>query len=190
MLTKLSPKDDELLTKTAELVFAEVHRDAPVAHLPPRRQVFVRIYTAQGIIDNGSLPYFFGSDFPDAADYSAFRRRIGRLGQMMLLVGLTQPLGCFRVPSRIWIPRSGSVTFKSIAQITRARCVSLATASLRRVTGSFHFWQIMLRSIQMISQRSNKSLQPMPVGRLSSAFAVDIRHPAWLSSRRWAATCL
>jgi hypothetical protein len=30
----------------------------------------------------------------------------------------------------------------------------------------------------------NNSLQPMPVGRLSSAFAVDIRHPAWLSSGR------
>jgi hypothetical protein len=33
---------------------------------------------------------------------------------------------------------------------------------------------------------SNNSLQPMPVGRLSSAFAVDARHPAWLSSGRWA----
>jgi hypothetical protein len=30
----------------------------------------------------------------------------------------------------------------------------------------------------------NKSLQPTPVGRLSSAFAVDITHPAWLSSGR------
>ena len=31
---------------------------------------------------------------------------------------------------------------------------------------------------------ANNSLQPMPVGRLSSAFAVDILHPAWLSSGR------
>jgi hypothetical protein len=30
----------------------------------------------------------------------------------------------------------------------------------------------------------NNSLQPMPVGRLSSAFAVDITAPAWLSSGR------
>ena len=28
---------------------------------------------------------------------------------------------------------------------------------------------------------SDNSLQPMPVGRLSSAFAVDIASPAWLS---------
>ena len=33
----------------------------------------------------------------------------------------------------------------------------------------------------------NKSLQPTPVGRLGSAFAVDIAAPAWLSSRRSAA---
>ena len=30
----------------------------------------------------------------------------------------------------------------------------------------------------------NTSLEPTPVGRLSSAFAVDIFHPAWLSSGR------
>ena len=69
-MTKLASKDNELLTKTAEVVFSEVHRDAPIGHLPPARQVFVRIYTGQAIIDNGSLPYFFGSDFPDAPDYS------------------------------------------------------------------------------------------------------------------------
>jgi hypothetical protein len=32
--------------------------------------------------------------------------------------------------------------------------------------------------------RPNNSLQPTPVGRLSSAFAVDITTPAWLSSER------
>jgi len=29
--------------------------------------------------------------------------------------------------------------------------------------------------------QANNSLQPAPVGRLSSAFAVDITGPAWLS---------
>jgi hypothetical protein len=36
----------------------------------------------------------------------------------------------------------------------------------------------------MVTTWSNNSLQPMPVGRLSSAFAVDIIAPAWLSSGR------
>jgi hypothetical protein len=71
-MTKLSPQDDELLTKTADVVFADVYRDAPIAHLSPARQVFVRIYVGQPIIDNGSLPYFFGSDFPDSPDYSVY----------------------------------------------------------------------------------------------------------------------
>jgi hypothetical protein len=36
----------------------------------------------------------------------------------------------------------------------------------------------------MRTETPNKSLQPTPVGRLSSAFAVDILHPVWLSSGR------
>jgi hypothetical protein len=35
-----------------------------------------------------------------------------------------------------------------------------------------------------LTEPSNKSPEPTPVGRFSSAFAVDITHPAWLSSRR------
>jgi hypothetical protein len=31
---------------------------------------------------------------------------------------------------------------------------------------------------------SNHSFEPTPVSRFSSAFAVDITHPAWLSSGR------
>jgi len=71
-MTKLSPQDDALLFKTADEVFSNVYRDAPISHLSAARQVFIRVYVGQGIIDNGSLPYFFGSDFPDVADYSVF----------------------------------------------------------------------------------------------------------------------
>jgi hypothetical protein len=98
MLTKISPQDDQLLTKTAELVFAEVHRDAPVAHLPPSRQIFVRIYTAQGIIDNGSLPYFFGSDFPDMADYSVFSEAYREIGADDVAGWLDTAVGLFPSP--------------------------------------------------------------------------------------------
>ena len=79
-MTKPAPLDDELLTKTAEAVFADVYRDAPIAHLSPARQVFVRIYTGHAIIDNGSLPYFFGSDFPDSPDYSVFSNAYRAIG--------------------------------------------------------------------------------------------------------------
>src|SRR5438552_10582631 len=79
-MTKLSPQDDELLTKTADIVFADIYRDAPLTHLPPARQIFARIYAAQGIIDNGSLPYFFGGDFPDTPDYSIFSDAYRKIG--------------------------------------------------------------------------------------------------------------
>jgi hypothetical protein len=71
-MTRLAPQDDALLNKTADIVFAEIHRDAPIAHLSPARQVLIRIYVAQPIIDNGSLPLFFERDFPDVPDYSLF----------------------------------------------------------------------------------------------------------------------
>jgi hypothetical protein len=79
-MTKLSPQEDELLTKTADIVFADVHREAPITHLSAARQIFVRIYTAQGLIDNGGLPYFFGSDFPDTPDYSVFSDAYREIG--------------------------------------------------------------------------------------------------------------
>jgi hypothetical protein len=37
-----------------------------------------------------------------------------------------------------------------------------------------------------MKRRHNHSLQPTQVGRLGSAFAVDILNPAWLSSSRYA----
>ena len=38
--------------------------------------------------------------------------------------------------------------------------------------------------VERLRFEHNQSLQPTPVGRLSSAFAVDITRPAWLSSGR------
>jgi hypothetical protein len=79
-MKKLAPEDDELLTKMADIVFADVYRDAPISHLSPARQVFVRIYVGQPIIDNGSFPYFFGSDFPDMPDYSVYSDAYREIG--------------------------------------------------------------------------------------------------------------
>jgi hypothetical protein len=98
-MTKLSPQEDELLTKTADLVFADVHRDAPLTHLSPARQVFVRIYTAQGIIDNGSLPSFFGSDFPDTPGYSVFSDAYREIGAEDVAGWLDAAVALFPSPS-------------------------------------------------------------------------------------------
>ena len=98
-MTKLASQDDELLTKTADVVFADVYRDAPIAHLSPARQVFVRIYVGQPIIDNGSLPYFFGSDFPDSPDYSVYSDAYRTIGADDVAGNLDAAVALFPFPA-------------------------------------------------------------------------------------------
>ncbi|WP_456953371.1 DMP19 family protein [Lysobacter sp. HA35] len=45
----------------------------------PARTVVI-VYSAQGIIDNGGLPYFFYSDFPGSPRYSVFSAAYLRIG--------------------------------------------------------------------------------------------------------------
>ena len=80
---------------------------------------------------------------------------IAQLARRMLVVILTRRWHCFHFGRHIWIWKRESDTFTSIALTTKARCVSLATESSQRATEFLHFWQIMLGSIQMISQRPN-----------------------------------
>jgi len=98
-MTKLASKHNDLLTKTAEVVFSEVYRDAPIGHLPPARQVFVRIYTGQAIIDNGSLPHFFSSDFPDTPDYSLFSDAYRAIGAEDVAGYLDVAVALFPLPA-------------------------------------------------------------------------------------------
>lgn len=79
-MSEKSPEDSQLLKKTADLVFADVYDDAPLTHLLPPRQVFVTIYTTQGIIDNGGFRYFFENDFPNHPPYSYFSDAYREIG--------------------------------------------------------------------------------------------------------------
>ncbi len=56
-MCELAHKDDVLLTRTADIVFAGVSGAASLDHLPHPRQVFAIIYSAQGIIDNGGFQW-------------------------------------------------------------------------------------------------------------------------------------
>jgi len=100
-MAKLTSQDNELLTRMASIVFADVYRDGPISHLSPARQVFVRIYVVQPIIDNGSLPYFFGSDFPDASEYSVYSEATRRSARTTSRITLMRRLRCFRFPPHI-----------------------------------------------------------------------------------------
>ncbi len=60
-----------LSERASEISTAEVKKvDGDVFKLPEAFQTVVVIETAQGIIDNGGLEYFFESDFPSNPPYA------------------------------------------------------------------------------------------------------------------------
>lgn len=68
-----------MMDEASDLAFAALHKNkGDVLSLSLPMQTVVVIYTAQGIIDNGGLEYFFESDFPSGATYyyimDAYRR--------------------------------------------------------------------------------------------------------------------
>ena len=157
-MTKLASRDNELLTQTADVVCLRgLSGDAPIGHLPPARFRFLSgFYTGQAIIDNGSLPYFFSSDFPDAPDYSLFSEAYRAIGAEDVVGYFDAAVALLHFRHLIWTLRHGSNTFRSIAPTARVRCASLAIISLRRVTECFHFWQTMSGSIQKIFRSHNE----------------------------------
>lgn len=46
--------------------------DPRLDHLPPWLETVVRVSSAQGVIDNGGLRYFFGADWPGQPNYGEF----------------------------------------------------------------------------------------------------------------------
>jgi hypothetical protein len=63
---------DDFLRQTADVAFAGVDGETDISRFPRPRQVFITIYSAQGIIDNGGFGYFFESDWPGQPPYSRF----------------------------------------------------------------------------------------------------------------------
>lgn len=87
--------DEALLSETADRVFDGLSEDDPLTGLSPARQVFVRVYTAQGILDNGGLPYFFGSDFPGTPDYSSFSNAYREIGAIEVASWMEEVVALF-----------------------------------------------------------------------------------------------
>ena len=83
-----------LQERASEIATAEVKKvGGDVFRLPEAFQTVVVIETAQGIIDNGGLEYFFESDFPNNPPYSFFVdtfRRIGAEGVAHCIEGASR----------------------------------------------------------------------------------------------------
>ena len=71
---------DNLLKQAAEVAFAGIDGDTDISRFPRPRQVFITIFSAQGIIDNGGFGYFFESDWPGQPPYSRFSDAYREIG--------------------------------------------------------------------------------------------------------------
>jgi hypothetical protein len=70
----------ELLKQAADVAFAGVGRDTDISRFSRPRQVFITVYSAQGVIDNGGFRYFFESDWPGQPPYSRFSDAYREIG--------------------------------------------------------------------------------------------------------------
>jgi hypothetical protein len=61
-------------------------------------QTVVVIYSAQGIIDNGAFPYFFGNDFPGKPPYSLFIEAYRRIGAIDAAANIGRAAAMFPFP--------------------------------------------------------------------------------------------
>jgi hypothetical protein len=69
-----------------------------VAKLPLSLQTVVVIYSAQGVIDNGGLEYFYENDFPDNPPYSLFVSAYRRIGAVEAANCIEQSAAMFPFP--------------------------------------------------------------------------------------------
>jgi hypothetical protein len=83
--TLRAPRIDEmgksLLDVASDYAFERLNDvDGSLAKLPLPLQTVVVVYSAQGVIDNGGLEYFYESDFPNNPPYALFVSAYRRIG--------------------------------------------------------------------------------------------------------------
>lgn len=63
----------DLVIDTVDRVFKVLRRQkGDVSKLPTEMQVVLRVHSAQGVMDNGALQYFFESNWEGTPPYSVF----------------------------------------------------------------------------------------------------------------------
>jgi hypothetical protein len=88
----------DLLKQAASVAFAGVERNTDVSRFSRPRQVFITIYSAQGIINNGGFGYFFESDWPDKPSYSRFSDAYREIGADDVAEWIDRAVSLFGMP--------------------------------------------------------------------------------------------
>ncbi len=91
--------DETLLEHASAIAFQRLDEvDGDIAKLAEPFQIVALIYSAQGVIDNGGLIYFFESDWPANPPYSLFVDAYRRIGRIAAADALDQAAKSFGVP--------------------------------------------------------------------------------------------
>jgi hypothetical protein len=88
------PKD--VLDKAASYAFNSLKRhEGKIERLPEVMQTLIRVYSAQGVLDNGGLQYFFESDWNGNPAYSTFVESYRQIGAMDAAEALDRAVSLF-----------------------------------------------------------------------------------------------
>jgi hypothetical protein len=92
--------DDALLDKVSDTAFKKLADvdDRMEALEEPYKTVAI-IYSAQGVIDNGGMVYFFENDWPNNPPYSDFADAYERIGRVDAAKALRDAVETFGVPN-------------------------------------------------------------------------------------------
>lgn len=83
------------LDEALRIALARVEEVGDPGLLPEPLRVVVLVHAAQGLIDNGGLPYFFGMDFPGQPDYGQFTAAYRAIGALECAGLLERALALF-----------------------------------------------------------------------------------------------
>jgi len=91
---------DDLLDAAADRAFAKLKRAGgdPRSLEDPFRTVAI-IYSAQGVIDNGGLRYFFESDWPGQPAYVVFAKAYRNIGATAHALAIEEAAKVFEFPN-------------------------------------------------------------------------------------------
>lgn len=92
--------DHELLDKVSDIAFNKLtDADDQMESIEEPYKTVAIIYSAQGVIDNGGMVYFFENDWPNNPPYSVFADAYERIGRTDAAKALRAAEKSFNVPN-------------------------------------------------------------------------------------------
>ncbi|PRC90885.1 DMP19 family protein [Solimicrobium silvestre] len=93
-------KSFDFLESASKISFAKLDKaGGNIQLMKDPLQTIAIVYSAQGIIDNGGLEYFFSSDFPENPPYQMFIDAYNKIGAFEEAEGIKKSLAFFEDPN-------------------------------------------------------------------------------------------